>query len=92
MARGMLTGKLDLKNLPENDFRKGGHNPQFNEDNVEGVSPPVTCLLLSVTRHCHNNPKQLPLKRLLADARLLRTDPQDYPICVSWIQSTVPTN
>lgn len=36
MARGMLTGKLDLKNLPDNDFRKGGHNPQFNEDNVDG--------------------------------------------------------
>ncbi len=37
MARGMLTGKLDLKNLPDGDFRKTGYNPQFNEDNVDGV-------------------------------------------------------
>lgn len=47
MARGMLTGKLDLKNLPDNDFRKGGHNPQFNEDNVDGVSTKLLVLLQS---------------------------------------------
>lgn len=47
MARGMLTGKLDLKNLPDNDFRKGGHNPQFNEDNVDGVSTKLHLLLPS---------------------------------------------
>ena len=37
MARGMLTGKLDMKSLPDNDFRKGGHNPQFNDENFDRV-------------------------------------------------------
>ena len=37
MARGMLTGKLDMNSLPDGDFRKTGTNPQFDADNIDQV-------------------------------------------------------
>ena len=38
MARGLLTGFLDIEKLPADDVRKLGHLPQFNKDNIAEVS------------------------------------------------------
>ena len=39
MARGLLTGNLDMEKLPADDVRKiASHLPQFHKDNVDEVS------------------------------------------------------
>ena len=84
MARGMLTGKLDLKNLPDNDFRKGGHNPQFNEDNLDGVS--LSCLhFLFASICCHHRLNVLASPHWFEDAVLARYI-RNYTSCVSCLE------
>ena len=39
MARGLLTGNLDMDKLPADDVRKiATHLPQFRKDNVDEVN------------------------------------------------------